>query len=107
MQRAQEPLFSFFFSFSFFDQLPFPILLWGLASGGHSVSGSCIGLPFLRKPILGGRRHNPLLPLSQLFWDISQRCRAWSPKDTLFSRRGGVPASSGYSPRFLGGSYGC
>ena len=43
-----------------FHQLLFPILFWGLASGGRSVGGRCAALPFLGKPILGGRRSNPL-----------------------------------------------
>ena len=77
--------FFFFFSFSSFfllHQLPFPILLWGLASGGRSIRWRCVALPFLWKPILRGRRNNPLLPLCQIFWGISQRRRAQSPGDT-------------------------
>ena len=83
MQRAQEPLF-----FLFFHQLPFPILLWGLASGGRSVSGRCIALPSLEKPILEWRKRKPLLPLCQLFRGISQRSNAWSLKDTHLFRVG-------------------
>ena len=71
-----------FFLFLSGHQLPFPILLWGLASGGCSIGGRYISFPFLGNTILKGRRRKSLLPFWQLFWGTSQRRRARSPKDT-------------------------
>ena len=43
--------FSFFLLFLSVHQLPFPILYWSLTSGGRSIGGKCIPLPFLGKKI--------------------------------------------------------
>ena len=53
------------------------------------------------KPILGGRRSNPLLPLCQIFWGIPQRRRARSPKDTqLFQSGVGFQLLLDFHPAF-------
>ena len=85
-QRAQEPLSSssLYFIFLLFHQLPFPILFWGLDSGGRSVRWRYAALPFPGKPIFGGRRSNPLLPLCQLFGGISQTQSAVSGRYLSF-----------------------
>ena len=109
-RRAQESLSFFylvFFPLLFVHQLPFPILLWGLASGGCSIGGRCISLPFLGNPFLRGRRRNPFLPLCQLFGVSPKEQSAVSETYSSSSRRCGIQASSGFPSRFLVGTCGC
>ena len=96
-----------FFLFFILHQLPFPILLWGLASGGRSVRWRCAALPFLGKPILGGRRRTLFSPFVSFLGASARDAERSLGKISTFFRRGGISAFSGYLPRFLEGIYGC